>query len=157
MLGITISAAGGAPAIGVDAVPVVESGFDTNTLVLSFTGSNTNNGAPPAGDYQLNIVGNGLVSNGLSVDAGASGVSVLTFSHDGGAPDVPGRLAADFNSSGATDFADFLILSANFAGEGAFEDGDATGDGLINFADFLILSSEFGQTAAAVDAVFAGA
>ena len=52
--------------------------------------------------------------------------------------------ASDFNEDGATDFADFLNLSANFGNEGDKSMGDATGDGMIDFADFLVLSSEFG-------------
>lgn len=152
--GITISAVGGGALASVDAVPVVESGFDTNTLVLSFTGSGTTNGTLPTGSYQLNIVGNGLVSNGLSVDAGTGGVATLEFTHDGVAEGASG-LAADFNGNGQTDFADFLLLSTSFAREGDFSQGDATGDGLVDFADFLLLADEFGRSAAAVDALFA--
>jgi len=150
--GITISAVGGGALASVDAVPVVETGFDTNTLVLSFTGSGTSNGTLPAGSYQLNLVGNGLVSNGLSVNT--SGVTTLEFTHDGVEAGSSG-LAADFNGDGKTDFADFLLLSTNFAAKGDRSQGDATGDGFVNFADFLLLSTEFGQSAAAIDALFA--
>jgi|GEM_PF-4767432 len=53
---------------------------------------------------------------------------------------------SDLNGDGAVNFADFLVLSANFGAEVASrEEGDVNGDGIVNFGDFLILSDEFGQ------------
>ena len=43
------------------------------------------------------------------------------------------------------EFADFLVLSANFGVDDvSSEQGDANGDGEVNFADFLLLSEAFG-------------
>jgi|GEM_PF-2285694 len=65
--------------------------------------------------------------------------------------DVSGQLnrrhAGDLDGSGAIDFADFLILSANFGQEETSVRllGDLDQDGSVGFADFLILSSQFGS------------
>jgi len=60
-------------------------------------------------------------------------------------------LVGDVNGSGEVDFADFLILSANF---GTVVDqgccGDLDGDGRVAFADFLILSGNFGEATSLV-------
>ena len=54
--------------------------------------------------------------------------------------------ASDINRNDAVDFADFLILSANFgAADATVEDGDIDGNGVIDVADFLLLSANFGQ------------
>ena len=53
---------------------------------------------------------------------------------------------ADLNGDGSVNFADFLILSANFGKEvSSIEDGDINESGLVDFEDFLILSQEFGS------------
>ena len=59
--------------------------------------------------------------------------------------DAPGsHRTGDFNKDGVTDFADFLILSANFGQEVVDAAlGDADEDGLVSFADFLLLSANF--------------
>ena len=51
----------------------------------------------------------------------------------------------DANGDTTVDFADFLILSANYGRDEdvAFADGDFNSDGVVNFADFLILSQNF--------------
>ena len=69
------------------------------------------------------------------------------------------RLVGDINDDAEVNFADFLILSANF-GESTVngvDDGDLDEDGTVDFADFLLLSAQFEQraTAEAVDAAFA--
>lgn len=52
----------------------------------------------------------------------------------------------DFDLNGKVEFADFLVLSANFGKQTdtTWDQGDADGDGTIGFADFLLLSSNFG-------------
>ena len=53
-------------------------------------------------------------------------------------------IAGDVDGDGEVNFADFLILSANFGNtEAARADGDLDGDGQVAFADFLILSNNF--------------
>jgi len=55
-------------------------------------------------------------------------------------------IRGDVNLDGAVDFADFLILSANFGKDSAaWEDGDVNLDSVVDFADFLVLASNFGQ------------
>ena len=56
-----------------------------------------------------------------------------------------GLLRGDADGNGQVEFADFLVLSAHFAGEGAYTQGDFDKDGLVQFSDFLILSQNFGQ------------
>jgi len=57
-----------------------------------------------------------------------------------------GRQRADINDDGFVDFADFLVLSANFGNE--TEDGKAAGDldsnQVVDFIDFLLLSDAYG-------------
>lgn len=64
-----------------------------------------------------------------------------------------GVLPGDFDANGSVEFADFLILSANFGGAGSYSQGNADGTGNIEFSDFLILSANFGSSAAAASAV----
>ena len=56
------------------------------------------------------------------------------------------KINGDHDFNGAVEFADFLVLSTNFATEGVWSGGDFSGNGFVDFADFLILSSNFGQT-----------
>ena len=63
---------------------------------------------------------------------------------------IPG----DLDGNGSVAFADFLILSANFGGEGlTYAEGDIDCNGEIAFADFLVLSANFGQGAEQTQAV----
>jgi ELWxxDGT repeat protein len=58
-------------------------------------------------------------------------------------------LPGDADANGAVDFADFLLLSANFGRmdeDVAFADGDFDESGEIDFADFLLLSQNFGRS-----------
>jgi|GEM_PF-5169435 len=62
-------------------------------------------------------------------------------------------LLGDFDGNGSVEFADFLILSANFGSETeSYSDGDANCDGSVGFDDFLALSSNFGESLAAANA-----
>ena len=55
-------------------------------------------------------------------------------------------LAGDFDNNDRVDFADFLILSANFGKDNMTrEQGDADDNGIVNFLDFLLLSANFGR------------
>lgn len=60
-----------------------------------------------------------------------------------------GLLTGDFDTSGAVDFSDFLILSANFGSPvNGYTQGDTNLDGTVNFSDFLALSANFGSASA---------
>lgn len=50
----------------------------------------------------------------------------------------------DFDDNGKVEFADFLVLSANFGLAADDKHGDIDCNGEVEFADFLILSSNFG-------------
>jgi hypothetical protein len=55
--------------------------------------------------------------------------------------------SADFNHSRKVDFADYLILEANFGKSGMTNaQGDADGSGTVSFADYLVLEAQFGKT-----------
>lgn len=56
-------------------------------------------------------------------------------------------LGGDTDLNGSVEFADFLILSANFGSSDAhFGEGDFDCNGQVEFADFLTMSSNFGQS-----------
>lgn len=51
----------------------------------------------------------------------------------------------DFDGNGRVEFADFLVLSANFSQDvGSHTEGDIDCNGKVEFADFLVLSANFG-------------
>ena len=71
-------------------------------------------------------------------------------------PEQSQTLPGDANGDGQVQFADFLILSANFGRDNATEaQGDFDGDGKVQFSDFLILSANFGKTLADIAAAAA--
>ena len=53
--------------------------------------------------------------------------------------------AADRPDRTADDFRDFLVLSANFGGQGGWADGDLDGDGVVGLSDFVRLSAAFAR------------
>ena len=69
--------------------------------------------------------------------------------------------SADINGDGTVDLADFQVLSGNFNGPGAFEDGDINFDEKVNMSDFVLWRTIFqapaqGASAAAVPEPAAG-
>ncbi len=60
----------------------------------------------------------------------------------------------DLDGNGAVEFADFLVLSANFGQPvDGHEAGDIDCNGSVEFADFLVLSSNFGSQVAGAQSV----
>jgi hypothetical protein len=59
----------------------------------------------------------------------------------------------DLDGNGTVEFADFLVMSANFGQATSTDEGHLEGDidcnGTVEFADFLVLSNNFGQSVAA--------
>lgn len=55
-------------------------------------------------------------------------------------------VTGDVDGNGRVEFADFLVVAANFGQlvDGAFADGDFTEDGVVAFDDFLLLSNNYG-------------
>lgn len=66
------------------------------------------------------------------------------------APACNAETQGDVDENGTVEFADFLILSANFGNAvETHEQGDIDCNGSVEFADFLILSANFGNSIAA--------
>ena len=88
----------------------------------------------------------GLGAHAIVFGKTPSEAALLTLVGEFEGPTCNADSQGDINGSGNVDFADFLILSANF---GQMVDSQASGDidcdGTVAFADFLILSANFGQ------------
>ncbi len=121
------------------------------------TYSGLNNAFDP-GNPQLTISLEAAVDPEPTLDLDGNGMinvedAALLCSATDGAPGellaASGILAGDADLNGSVEFADFLVLSTAFGGEGHFGQGDFDCDGQVAFADFLTLSTNFGQTAEA--------
>ena len=130
--------------------PVADGYFDT---MFDFVIS-TNDPAPDGADFNGDMAIDGLdltllyagiqhawnaPALDLSGDAALSADDVSVWLSE--ANIQPGDV--DFN--GTVEFSDFLVLSANFGGNGGWSQGDFDADGTISFSDFLVLSSNFGS------------
>lgn len=60
--------------------------------------------------------------------------------------DIFGTFFGDADLNKSVEFADFLLLSANFSQNGGWSQGDFDGSGTVEFADFLSLSENFGSS-----------
>ncbi|MEO1498813.1 MAG: Calx-beta domain-containing protein [Planctomycetota bacterium] len=106
--GISITDDAGVAIPGVSTIPTL-SGFGTNELTVSFSGSQVVDGRLPNGLFQLNVVGNGLVGNGRAVDAANTG------SPTGSAATLAvGVVDGDFNADGRVDNTDLNLLLNNW-------------------------------------------
>ena len=97
-------------------------------------------------------------TGGLGVAGDCNGDGVVNAADLACVGDIPERdtvlgvlntLPGDLDGNGDVAFADFLVLSANFNGPGAYTDGNIDLAGNIDFADFLVMSANFGQVPAA--------
>ena len=101
-----------------------------------------------AGDVSLSLDcnGDGIVSS--------DDLNCATTETIGSTLSEVGLLAGDFDLNGNVEFADFLILSANFGqSETSYTDGDVDANGSVEFADFLSLSANFGESSAIASTV----
>lgn len=90
-------------------------------------------------DFEIGREGVFDVNNNV-LDGNGDGLSGDTFRQQ-----VTTAVPGDINLDGVVNFADFLLLSANFGSEGGdWLTGDLDGDRTVGFADFLILSRNFG-------------
>jgi hypothetical protein len=141
--GITLTDANGAVISTIDARPVV-TGFYSNTLTLSFTGPAVVGGQLPAGTYQLNFVGNGIIANGRAVDVQNNGTQINSFREFEFTVGAP-TSNADFNSDGAVDGSDFLAWQRGIGTPAAQRaDGDANNDATVDGSDLAIWRDQFG-------------
>lgn len=84
---------------------------------------------------------------------GSEGLEMWELTVDESTPTTPELLDGDVDGNGKVEFADFLIISANFAQDVSTRgEGDLDGNGRVEFADFLLLSNDFGKQ---VEALFA--
>lgn len=144
--GITITDQTGAAIPTIDALPTI-AGLGTDTLTLSFTGTGTTAGALPQGDYQLNLVGNGIIGNGRAVDANDDGtpagsnaaIAVTVGPVDG--------LAGDYNDDGRVDSIDYAVYREAL-GQSVTLPNDTT-PGAVTSEDFQVWRDNYGATASA--------
>ena len=107
-----------------------------------------------------------LQANGMSGLDGATFGDFFSTSGASGADDymltslIAGMGSCDPNSlgdldgNGMVEFADFLVLSANFGtAVNSHELGDIDCSGMVDFADFLALSANFGTSVGAAQSV----
>ena len=97
----------------------------------------------PTGEFDFVVVGDARLGHQgdgtfLTVDhetvTGASTLSLVAYHA------IPG----DANGDRQVDFADFLIVSDNFAQPGDWLSGNFDADGFVRFSDFLAVSANFG-------------
>ena len=110
----------------------------------------------PLGD----IVGDGADDLEFFINLADTGPHTGTVEYDDGVIDFGGGGPCDPNSQGDLDgngrveFADFLLLSANFGNDvTSHMNGDIDCNGKVEFADFLVLSGNFGQEVGGAQAV----
>ena len=142
--GITITDTNGVPVPVVDANPTV-TGIGSNTLTLSFTGSGVSGGQLPAGNYQLNFVGNGFVANARAVDVANNGTQINGFREFEFT--ISAANTADFDGDGDVDGRDFLAWQRGFAKPAATPaDGDADNDDDVDGADLVVWQDQYGTS-----------
>ncbi len=144
--GFTITDTNGIVIPVIDSRPVV-SGIGTSTLSLSFTGSGVSGGLLPAGNYQLNIVGNGFVANSRAVDVSNNGTQVGGFREF--EFNVAAAASADYDNDGDVDGRDFLAWQRGFgkpAPTAVKADGDADNDTDVDGADLVVWQAQYGTT-----------
>ncbi len=146
--GITITDVNGILISTIDARPTV-TGYGTNSLTLSFTGPAVVGGQLPAGSYQLNFVGNGIVGNGRAVDVTNTGTQIdAFFEFEFTVTDV--GLPGDYDGNGAVDGADFLAWQRQLGSAGS-ADGDNSGT--VDAPDLTIWADNYGEPGATPAAV----
>ena len=141
--GISVTDNLGVAIPGIDAIPSV-TGIGTNTLELTFTGTDTINGNLPAGSYTVNIVGNSLVADGRAVDADLAGAINETS--------IALEADADFDNNDIVSGTDFMAWLRGFgtASGATNSDGDADADADVDDGDLGILLAQYGGSGTTV-------
>lgn len=131
-------------ALNVPAGAVSIEATEAGSYVLAEFGSSNIEGPISVNGSELAAAGDefsGHLANGLfgTVSVGSDQLSLTSTQ----------AIAGDVDGNGKVEFADFLVLSDAFGGEGTWTDGDFDGNGKVEFADFLGLSTNFGVQARA--------
>ena len=139
--GITITDTNGVPFTNIDPRPVV-SGIGTNSLTLSFAGSGVVGGKLPAGSYQLNFIGNGIIANGRAVDVANNGTQI------GGVSEFEFTAATvvvgDYDLNGFVQQADYSFWKSHYGDNDAIAlQADGNGNGIVDTADYTVWRDHF--------------
>jgi hypothetical protein len=139
--GITITDTSGQPIPIIDLRPVV-TGIGTNSLTLSFNGSGVVGGKLPAGTYQLNFVGNGIVANGRAVDVANNGTQLGgSFEFEFTATTV---VVGDYDLNGSVEQADYAFWKSHYGDNDAVAlQADGNGNGVVDTSDYTVWRDHF--------------
>jgi hypothetical protein len=112
----------------------------------------------PAGNCQLNFVGNGIIGNGRAVDVANNGTQIDAFREFEFMVEAVAGQPGDYDASGKVDGHDFLAWQRGLGqtvtpGTGA----DGNNKGTIDGADLGVWRDNFGLPASAVSATSAAA
>ena len=141
--GITITDTSGVPIPTIDLRPTV-SGLGTSSLTLSFSGPAVSGGQLPAGSYQLNFVGNGIIGNGRAVDVSNDGSQINGF-FEFEFTTTP-TLAGDYDHNNKVEQADYDFWKSHFgATSGVGLQADGNGNGVVDAGDYTIWRDHLGN------------
>jgi hypothetical protein len=96
----------------------------------------------PVGIYTLDLTGTQFGNTTFTTPTPPTDTVVNPHVTNG---NVIVAIPGDANLSGKVDFADLVILAANYGHSGTFTSGDFNGDGVVNFKDLVILAAHYGQ------------
>ena len=138
-------------------------GYDLSgqSQLPSYIGVGASAASEPIGEFEKWFVGSidevavwNVALSDADIESLAGGTMVMDI--DGGSvgPTCDPNSMGDLDGNGMVEFADFLVLSANFgAAADSHEQGDIDCNGMVEFADFLALSANFGQSVGAAQSV----
>jgi hypothetical protein len=101
----------------------------------------------------IDLLGTDIATGENRQEYDLTGVGLTTVADLAEFLTIADRLNGDADFDGEVQFADFVILSEQFAQAGLWSQGDFNADGEVQFPDFVILSNNFGQSTAGVAAV----
>lgn len=96
----------------------------------------------PVGIYTLDLTGTQFGNTTFTTPTPPTDTVVNPHVTNG---DVIVAIPGDANLNGKVDFADLVILAANYGRPGTFTSGDFNSDGVVNFMDLVILAAHYGQ------------
>jgi hypothetical protein len=130
--GISVTDVNGVVLPTINARPMV-TGFGTNALTLTFSGSGVVNGQLPPGTYRLNFIGNGIIANSRATDVANNGTQINGIRTE--ALVVTSQIDGDFDNDGDYDCNDINALTNAVATGGSVAMFDLNGDSMLSLAD----------------------